>query len=226
MEKPFFKKVSPKGSWKALRFYREKGHGLYLVTDRRLCGDIVSAVGEALEAGARFVQLREKDLDGGELLRLARRLRAITRDYGALLIVNDRVDVALLAEADGVHLGKNGFSPVDAREALGEERLVGVSTHNVAEALEAQRGGADFITLGPVYPTPSKAHYGESVGIRTLKEVAEKVAIPVYAIGGIKRDKVEEVLKAGASGIAVISAVFASKDIKKSTRELLEGNFL
>ncbi len=198
--------------------------GLYLITDRKLApdGDIVSVVEDALKAGVRLVQLREKDLSGRELLTLAKVLRAMTRAYGAKLFINERVDIALMVQADGVHLGVKGIPPRDARVILGDNSLIGVSAHSLEEALKAEEGGADFITIGPLYFTPSKAAWGEPVGIKLLKEVKKKVNVPVFGIGGINKDKVKEVVKAGAFGVAVISAVVASKDVKKSAISLLK----
>lgn len=201
------------------------GLGLYLVTDRHTAGGsipaLIEAVEEALEGGVRFVQLREKDLGGRELLRLARTLREITSVFGARLVVNDRTDVAILSDADGVHLGQNSVSPQDARILLGEDKLIGVSTHSLEEALTAQAEGADFITLGPVFHTPSKAAWGDPVGLGTLRRVAGSVSVPVYAIGGIKADRLAGVLEAGANGAAVISAVLGPGDVRTKASTLL-----
>jgi thiamine-phosphate pyrophosphorylase len=201
---------------------RETGFDIYLVTDRRLtggCEGLIRAVEGALEGGIKGVQLREKDLAGGELLELACRLRELTTSYGAKLIVNDRVDVALSAGADGVHLGQNSFGPGEARKLM-KEALIGVSTHSLKEALEAQTGGADFITLGPVYQTPSKKEYGEPIGLGPLKEVTRALSIPVFAIGGIKKEGLKQVISSGAFGAAVISAVLGSSDVRRSSEEL------
>jgi thiamine-phosphate pyrophosphorylase len=203
----------------------EDSERLYLITDGSSFDDekgLVDRVASALAGGVRLVQLREKELGGKRLLSLARVLREKTRESGCRLIINDRVDVALLSGADGVHIGQSGMSPVDVRSILGPGRLIGVSTHSVKEAENAVKEGADFITFGPVYPTPSKARYGEPVGVGPLKEAATLVSVPVFAIGGVKRDKVKEVLDAGARGAAVISAVMSSADPAKSARELIE----
>ncbi|MDO8427330.1 MAG: thiamine phosphate synthase [Deltaproteobacteria bacterium] len=194
--------------------------GVYLVTDRRLVGDIVEAVESALEGGVKLVQLREKDLGGKDLLELAKKIRKKTLEFGARLIINDRLDVALLSGADGVHLGQNSFSPKDARKIIGGRRLIGVSTHSLEEAKRAEAEGADLITFGPVYYTASKAPYGEPLGTGLLKEACGKVKIPVYAIGGIKRENVKEAAASGAEGVAVISAILGSSDIKRSAEEL------
>ncbi len=196
--------------------------GLYLITDRHLADSgLPDAVGKALEAGVRLVQLREKDLGGRELLALARALRAKTSEFNARLIINDRVDVALLSRADGVHLGASAIGARDARLLLGRTSLIGVSTHSVEEALKAEAEGADFITFGPLYFTPSKAPWGSPLGTCVLQEAKNSVKIPVYGIGGINKERVKEVILAGVSGVAVISAVLGSGDVFKSATGLL-----
>lgn len=196
---------------------------LYLITDGGGdSGAVTEKIGLALEAGIRLIQLREKGLSARELLRLARQLRASTRKYGARLIINDRLDIALLSEADGVHLGQRSCSAGEARKLIGKGKIIVVSAHSLKEARKAEGDGADFITLGPVFNTPSKAAYGEPVGIEMLKSVCDGIDIPVYAIGGIKVGNVKEVLSSGARGIAVISAIMGSSDIKKSAAEMLK----
>jgi thiamine-phosphate pyrophosphorylase len=202
--------------------FRDEGARLYLITDRALCPDGLAApVEEALKGGVRLVQLREKDLGGRELLKLARELRAVTDKYGSGLIINDRVDVALSADADGVHLGQGSFSPADARRLMGKGKLIGVSTHGTEEAKRAEDEGADFITFGPVYFTPSKARYGEPVGLEPLREAAGVIGIPVYALGGIKKERVAEAMDAGAYGVAVISAVLGAPGVQQSASGLV-----
>lgn len=202
-----------------------QGCGLYLVTDRQVAQKrgltLLDSIEMALEGGVRFVQLREKDLSGRELLRLARSLRELTAAFGARLMVNDRVDIAILSDADGVHLGQKSVSPTDARILLGAEKLIGVSTHSYEEALCAHGEGADLITLGPVFPTPSKAAWGDPVGIGLLQKVAGEISIPVYAIGGVNEERLGSVLAAGATGAAVISAVLACDDIKEGAASMV-----
>jgi len=197
---------------------------LYPITDRNVFSAQCSmylAIESILEAGVNTIQLREKDLPVRELFDMAVWMRELTREYGAKLIINDRVDVALSVEADGVHLGRNGI-PADAvRKISGDKLLLGVSAHNLEEAVLAERDGADFITVGPIYETPSKLKYGEPIGIDALRKVKSRISIPVFAIGGIKLDKVNEVREAGADGIAVISAILKAENIKKTTEEFL-----
>jgi thiamine-phosphate pyrophosphorylase len=197
---------------------------LYLITDRKLLSPeytLPAAVEESLKGGVRAVQLREKDVGTRELLDMARTLRDITKKYQARLFINGRVDVALAAGADGVHLGVSDIPVHAARRAAGDDMLIGASAHSVEEAKKAEEEGADFVVLGPVYETPSKMRYGRPVGLQTVAEVKEEVSVPIFAVGGIKKERVGEVLKSGAYGIALISAVLASENIKSSTEEFM-----
>ena len=197
---------------------------LYLITDRRLFSDdneLFAAVEEALEGGVKAVQLREKDLETRSLLRMAYSLRELTSGYGAKLFINDRVDIALAVDADGVHLGGESMPAFAARKAAGEALLIGVSAHSIGEAKEAEEEGADFVTLGPIFETPSKIKYGHPLGPGLLSEVSGKISIPVFAVGGIKKERVGSVLESGAAGIALISAILGSEDIRLNTEEFM-----
>jgi len=195
---------------------------LVLVTDRnategRDLGDVVAA---ALDAGLLAVQLRDRDLPGRPLLALAERLRLLTARAGALLLVNDRVDVAVAAGADGVHLG-GASMPVDvARRLLPPGALVGVSTHAVPEVAAAT---ADFAFFGPVHATPSKAAFRPPQGVARLREAVAVARIPVLAIGGITRPHIPDLRAAGAAGVAVIRAILSADDPGSATRALLEA---
>ena len=175
-----------------------------------------------MEGGVRAVQLREKDLGGRELFVLAEKTKRLCERYQANLFVNDRVDVALGVDADGVHLGGDSMPVRAARELLGAEKLIGVSTHSIDEAREAEQEKADFILFGPVYLTASKAAYGEPQGLGRLKKVVEKIFLPVYAIGGVKVENIAEVKETGVRGIALISAVLSASDPRAATRRILE----
>lgn len=194
---------------------------LYLITDRHATKlPLVEAVRQALEGGVRAVQLREKDLPIRELLGLARELRALTYPYGAKLFVNDRVDVAVAADADGIHLGGESMPPQAVRDIVGKRMLIGVSTHGLDEARAAEAGGADFITFGPLFETASKKAYGPPAGVEAMSVVKRQVRIPLFALGGIKGARIPGVLAAGADGVAMISAILAADDIKKAAEEL------
>ena len=196
---------------------------LYLVTDRKQTGGrpLVDVVEAALRGGARLVQVREKDLSGLALTQLGDEVRAATRRHGALLLVNDRVDVALIVEADGAHLAGTSMRPEDVRPLLGPDRWIGASAHSLAQAKEAEAGGADFVAFGPVFETPSKAPYGPPVGLDALRLVKRALSIPVLAIGGVKAENLAQVARAGADGFAVISAILADPDPESAARNLL-----
>ena len=196
---------------------------LYMITDRQQTeGRSLTAVIEAaLQGGVRGIQLREKDLPPRALYPLAREVRRLTALYGARLLINDRLDVALAVEADGVQLTTTSLPVVVARRLLGPQRLLGVSTHNPAEAQEAAEGGADFIVFGPVFYTPSKAAYGQPVGIAALRAVRAAMPLPILAIGGVKSANLEQVMAAGADGIAVISAISSAEDPTAASKDLL-----
>ncbi|MDP2167083.1 MAG: thiamine phosphate synthase [Thermodesulfovibrionales bacterium] len=195
---------------------------LYLITDRGLVPDILLSVEEALKGGVKAVQLREKDMQTRPLLELAYQVRELTLKYNAKLFINDRADIALSVGADGVHLGQNSI-PVNALKKTWPGLMAGASAHSLSEALIAERDGADFITLGPVYETPSKLKYGPPVGVGTLRRLKARVGIPVFAIGGIKEDNIEEVMEAGADGVALISGILKSPDIKTKTEEFMRA---
>jgi thiamine-phosphate pyrophosphorylase len=197
---------------------------LYLITDRKQLAPGYTqqtAVEEALKGGVRAVQLREKDLGTRELVDMAYALRDITDKYQARLFINGRADVALAVGADGVHLGVSDIPVRAARRAAGDELLIGASAHSIEEAIRAEEEGADFVTLGPVYETPSKMRYGRPLGIQIIARAEEEVSVPVFAIGGISQERVGDVLEAGAYGVALISAVVASGNIKSSTKEFV-----
>lgn len=194
---------------------------LYCVTDRRHTAGrpLVEVIHAALDGGVRAVQLREKDLEGGALYQLAAQLRALTTRYQARLLINDRLDVALAVEADGVHLGQTSFPAAAARRLLGPGKLIGVSTHNPTEIAAA--AGADFVVFGPVYATPSKAAYGEPQGLVRLRQAVALSPVPLLAIGGITAERVAEVLTTGVHGVSVISALSAAPDPAREASILL-----
>jgi len=197
---------------------------LCLVTDRGQAagGDLLRAVERGLAGGVQAVQLREKDLGARELLGLARRLRDLTSRHGAKLLINDRVDIALASGADGVHLGVASLPPGEARRILGNDRLIGCSTHGMEQLAAAIAGGADFATFGPVFATPSKARFGPPLGVEALRRVCAAADLPIFAIGGIGRDNAREVIAAGSHGIAAISAVLAAEDPGAAAAEIVQ----
>ncbi|MCK7474443.1 MAG: thiamine phosphate synthase [Rhodopseudomonas palustris] len=167
------------------------------------------------------MQLREKDLPAAELFPLAEELRELTRRYNARLLINDRVDVALATDADGVHLGGHSLPVAVARRLLGADKLIGASTHHVDEIAAAAMDGADFVTFGPVFATPSKASYGPPLGLNALLKAGTAAPLPVIAIGGIKAGHLSLLRSSDIHGIAIISAVIAAPDPETAARELL-----
>ncbi len=197
---------------------------LCLVTDRtRTRGrDLVAVACECLAAGLSALQVREKDLGAGDLATLCRRLRALTLDAEALLIVNDRVDVALAVGADGVQRTSASLSVRDMI-AVADKRLhIGASVHALQEAIDAESHGADWVVFGPVYDTPSKRAFGPAQGLARLEAVARAVGVPVIAIGGITPERVGEVRAAGAAGVAVISAILEADSPADATARFLD----
>ena len=207
---------------------------LYLITDRRRFADAAPGdafgadewrvLDAAIAAGPGAVQLREKDLDARALLVRAERLASRCRAHGVRLLVNERADVALAAEADGVHLPESGLPVEAARGVVGAGRLVGCSVHGTAQL--AARAGADFVLFGPVFDTPAKRAFGPPQGLDRLAEIARATPMPVLAVGGITPERVPDVLRAGASGVAVIGAILDAADPAAAVaafRRALEG---
>lgn len=194
---------------------------LYAVTDRAWVGDrtLYEQVEEALRGGATFVQLREKELDDVTFLAEAIEIQKLCRKYSVPFVINDNVEIARKMNADGVHVGQSDMEAGDVRALLGEGKILGVSAQTVEQALLAEKRGADYLGVGAVFHTGSKAD-ADDVSRETLKAICEAVSIPVVAIGGIGKHNVLELKGSGICGIAVISAVFAAENIEKATAEL------
>lgn len=194
---------------------------LYAVTDRHWLKDetLENQVEKALQGGATFLQLREKSLDDDIFLAEAKEIQKLCKKYQVPFVINDNVDIALAIDADGVHVGQSDMEALDVRKRLGPDKIIGVSAQNVQQALLAQKHGADYLGVGAVFPTGSKDD-AEDVSFETLKAICQAVDIPVIAIGGITKENVAELKGSGICGIAVISAIFAQKDIKAATKEL------
>jgi thiamine-phosphate pyrophosphorylase len=197
---------------------------VYLITDLMRIGQsrFLGAVEEALQGGIRTLQLREKNLSPKDLLSLALEIKPLVTRYNAKLFINDRADIAIMAEADGVHLTE---ASVEASEIKNNfpDLVVGVSTHSLDGARLAETQGADFITFSPIYETPSKADYGEPQGLDSLRQVTQSVRLPVLALGGITLHRVSECLEQGAFGVAVISDIWDSKHIKQHSSEYTQN---
>ena len=196
---------------------------LYAVTDRRWLNGkrLVDQVEEAIQGGVTFVQIREKDLDPEKFLEEAEELKALCEKYKVPFVINDNVEIAAEIGADGVHVGQSDMEAGDVRAKLGPDKIIGVSAQTVEQAILAEQRGADYLGVGAVFHTGSKAD-AEDVSHETLTAICNAVKIPVIAIGGITRDNVTELSGSGICGIAVISAIFAQKDIVSATKDLKE----
>ena len=194
---------------------------LYAVTDRHWLNGrtLYEQVEEALKGGATFIQLREKDLTEEEFLEEAKKIQQLCKKYRVPFIINDNVKLAKEIDADGVHVGQSDMEALDVRAQLGEEKIIGVSARTVEQALLAEKHGADYLGVGAVFQTGTKTDARE-VEHSVLKEICTKVDIPVVAIGGITQDNVKELSGSGINGVAVISAIFAQKDIETATAKL------
>lgn len=195
---------------------------LYLCTDRELMSEdtLEKSVELAIQGGVSVVQLREKDCSGREFLQVAREVKQITDAYEIPLIINDRIDIAMAVDADGVHLGQSDIPAHTARELLGPDKIIGVSAYNKELAVEAQKEGADYLGVGDIFGTSTKAgtHHVE---IDTLSRICQAVKIPVVAIGGINLSNVTKLAGTGIQGTAVISAIIASKNITEAATKML-----
>lgn len=195
---------------------------LYIVTDRQASRgrDHMSMVRAALAGGADVIQLRDKTLAGRDLYALAQDMAALVHASQAIFIVNDRLDIALAAGADGVHLGQDDLPVAAARSISPPNFIIGASVGSVKEALAAERDGADYIALSPVFSTPTKNDAGPGHGLEMLSDLRAAVKVPVIAIGGVNSGNVREVVAAGADGVAVISAVLGAEDVEAAARSM------
>ncbi|MDK2854182.1 MAG: thiamine-phosphate pyrophosphorylase [Thermococcaceae archaeon] len=190
---------------------------LYVITDRRLKPEVES-VKEALEGGATSIQLRIKNAPTREMIEIGKEIRELTKEYGALYFVDDRLDVALATNADGVQLGPEDM-PISLARDIAPNLIIGASVYSLEEALIAEKEGADYLGAGSVFPTSTKKDV-KIIGIEGLRRIVESVKIPVVAIGGINHENVKEVLKTGVDGIAVISAIMGAENIREATERM------
>lgn len=198
--------------------------GLYVVTGEdfskgRLYADVVR---ECIAGGAGIIQLREKNWSASRIIEIGRELREITRQARVLLIINDRVDLAIALDADGVHVGQQDIPLPIVRKLIGPNMLVGVSAGSRQEAIDAERDGANYIGVGPIFPTDTKKDASPPGGLALLTEIKHSTNLPLYAIGGIKVDNVASVIGAGADGVAVVSAIVGAEDIAKSAAAFIQ----
>lgn len=197
-------------------------YDLYVITDEVIAGGLSHAeiAKRAIAGGADVIQLRDNVRGCRELCQIGRNLRAITRKTGTLFIINDRLDVALSCDADGVHLGQGDIRAGVARQIAPPEFIIGVSVGSVEEAVISEREGADYLAISPVFSTASKINAGTGRGLGVLREVRRSVSLPIIAIGGINQNNVRDVIAAGADGVAVVSVVVGSPDITTAARDI------
>lgn len=195
---------------------------LYAVTDRMWSEGkgLKQQIKEALDGGITFLQLREKELSDEEFLKEALEIKDMVKEYNIPFVINDNVDVAIKCDADGVHVGQSDMKATDVRSKIGKDKILGVSAHTLEEAKEAERMGADYLGVGAVFSTSTKLD-ADDVSFDTLKEICESVNIPVVAIGGISKDNILKLKGSHVDGVAVVSAIFASKNITEDTKQLL-----
>jgi thiamine-phosphate pyrophosphorylase len=195
---------------------------ILLVTDRHQIGDrsLPAVLEEAFSGGITAVHLRERDLSTRDLTTLARDIQIRSRRHRAQLIVNDRIDLALALDLDGVHLRADSLPTAVARQLLGPHRLIGVSTHSLADVQHANEAGADYVVFGPIFATPSKQAFGPPLGLDALAAACAASHVPVLAIGGVTRERIEPVRRSGAAGVAVIGALLSRDDVSVAAREL------
>lgn len=207
-------------SWRGTRL--RDALRLYVITDRALArGRPESEIArQAIAGGATAIQLRWKSGPLSEALRVGRELRELCRREGALFVVNDRVDLALALEADGVHVGVTDLPVAETRRLVGDQLVVGFSPETLEQALEAEAAGADYLGVGPVYPTVTKPDAGPAVGLAHVQQIVAAVRIPVVGIGGITAENAGAVIRAGAVGVAVISAVVSADDVRLAAAQL------
>ncbi len=194
----------------------------YLVTDSELSRKgTLSDVGGAVESGCKIIQYREKNKNTKEMINEASEIKKLCKD-NAIFLVNDRIDVALAAGADGVHIGQDDM-PIDiARKLLGAEKIIGLTVHNRDEAIEAEQNGADYVGLGPIFDTATKKDAGKGIGPDSIREVKNAITIPVVAIGGINKENCRNVIESGADSLVAISAIVCSEDVKRETQDFIE----
>jgi thiamine-phosphate pyrophosphorylase len=197
---------------------------IYLITDRNRCKNenLLPAVHEALKGGIRCIQLREKDMSTTDLLKLAIDLRVLTRKYSAYLIINDRIDICLSVDADGIHLPETGLPISVARKLIGNEKLIGISLHSFEDIKNKSNLDFDFFTLSPIFETTSKPGFKNTLGSKIIYEAKRLTNKPLFALGGINDSNIDEVIENGADGIALISGILSKENISKAAASLIK----
>jgi|SRR3989338_5514016 len=200
-----------------------KNFGLYFITDSILTRkSVIDDVKSAIKAGVKVIQYREKNAPASQMMREALEIRKLCKENNVLFLINDRIDVVLAVDADGVHLGEEDIPYQYARKLLGKNKIIGLSAHSVEDALKNEKAGADYTSIGPVYFTATKKKASSPIGLVPVRRLKNRLRIPFVAIGGINRSNIEDVLKAGAKNIAIISAIAAKDNVKKAAEYFIE----
>ena len=199
-------------------------YSVYLVTDRELARGrtTLEIAGAAIRGGVSCIQLREKMCSTREFIDESLAIRSLLARHGIPLIINDRVDVALAVKADGIHLGQKDMPCSMARQLIPENMIVGISVESLDDAIAAQKDGADYLGVSPIYPTPTKTDTAQPLGLEGLRSIRSEVDLPLVGIGGLNADNVAAVIHNGADGVAVVSAIVAADDPEAATRDLIE----
>lgn len=184
--------------------------------------DLIQVMEEAILGGVDIIQLRDKYSSKKEVLKKAKLLKELTQKYDIPLIINDHIDVALAVNADGIHIGQDDLPLEEARKIIGKNKIIGISTHEIEEAREAQKNGADYIGVGPIFPTKSKVDVVDPVTTKYIEEVVKEITIPFVAIGGIKLHNVDQVLDAGATRICAISEIVGNEDVTRACQSFIK----
>lgn len=196
--------------------------GYYFINNRKLSRKpVIETIADAIRGGAKAIQYREKDLPMTEVIQQAREVSELCREKGVLLIINDHIDVAVSIDADGIHIGQRDAKYAEAREAMGPDKIVGVSASSVAQAVAAAEAGADYVGIGPIFHTYTKRDAGRAIGLSTITQAKSKLSIPIVGIGGITLENCASVIRAGADGVCAISDVIGSDDIAERVSEYL-----
>jgi len=195
--------------------------GLYFITDSKLTKKtVLQDVDSAIKAGLKIIQYREKESSSRLMYQEAKEIKELCKKSSALLIINDRIDIALAVDADGIHLGNNDIPYKEARKLL-SNKIIGLTVHNLQEAKEAQRLGADYIGVSPIFETKTKSDAGAPAGLKLIEEIKKEVALPIVAIGGINLDNIDSVISSGAGSAAVISAIITKDNVEAECKKFI-----
>ena len=196
---------------------------LYFITDSRLTRKtVLEDVKSAIRAGVKIIQYREKEKSTGDMIKEAKEISELCKKNNVLFIINDRVDIALAVDADGVHLGNKDMTYSIARKILGSKKIIGLTVHNIREAVEAERIGADYVGVSPIFETKTKLDAGRPAGLKLIKDIKKAIKIPFVAIGGINENNLGSVIEAGARSIAAISAIVTKDNVEKECKKFRE----